>query len=136
MSMSNNKEMKKSALCSYISNIIENLVYDCRKLVIVLEETIRDKNIKIKKLDKRIEKLEDGNKEDAGIVKQVSDQVNGCDLGDGYIDVNDASWLLKHAGEEFTIKEWVKMAGDYDSLEYMPKDTKIRIPNYWTDKYG
>lgn len=73
MSMSNNKEMKKSALCSYISNIIENLVYDCRKLVIVLEETIRDKNIKIKKLDKRIEKLEDGNKEDAGIVKQVSD---------------------------------------------------------------
>lgn len=125
--MDNLKEVRKNTLCQYTSSIIEDAVnnllnlstlnipgleegdvfhpnyfrklsIDCKGAAIVLEAVIRDKDIKIRRLERRIGELEE--------------RIKKLEIAATYDDkTGDDEWI-KWYNEEHTAEEWARMTGN------------------------
>ena len=135
------KEVGKNTLCQYTSSIIEDAVnnllnlstldipgleedvfhsnyfkklsIDCKGAAIVLEAVIRDKDIKIKRLERRIGELESR-------LEKLEIAVTHDDK------TEDDEWY----NEEHTMEGWARKTGDTAALGCVSRQDKMRTGKY------
>lgn len=137
-----NKEVEKNTLCQYTSRIVEDAVnnlldlstldipgleegdvfhpnyfrklsIDCKGAAIVLEAAIRDKDIKIRRLERRIGELENRLEK-----LEIAVTCDGKTEDDGWYN------------EEHTMEEWARKTGDTAVLGCVSRQDKIRTGKY------